>query len=229
MAAITKADLTRYQEELAGLLRQLAREVDLTCRAFNRNKKERAGGPKRAKGKADEREGTIFRWINEGLQAGMGEQDLAELLRIRSVLAFIKGVEEPVARLGECVQRKIERRVLYSDAAVREVNDLFGKARFLLHACGDAVQTGNPILKAHVVAGVEYVLAQMEGYSAAHQERLAGGRCTARARELYEHMSDAFGTILKHLKEIASHVPGEMELETWACPRARPRGEEAPG
>jgi hypothetical protein len=216
--AISKADLKRYQDELAGVLRDLGRQIELSCRAFNRNRKEPVTPEKPASTREVDREGTIFRWISEGLQEGLGEQELTELLRIRSVLAFVRGVEQPVTDLLACVDRKIDQRTLFSDAAVREANDLFAKGRFIMIACADAVQTGNPLLKAHVICGAEYVLQLVERYTRAHETRLAQGQCKPKASVEFTCMLTAFGTIHRYLKEVASHIPGEIELETWACP-----------
>ncbi len=218
MIAISRADLKRYQDELAGVLRDLARQIELSCRAFNRNRKEPVTPERPAGTREADHEGTIFRWISEGLQEGLGEQELTELLRIRSVLAFVRGVEQPVTDLIECVDQKIEQHTLFSDAAVREMNDLFAKGRFVMAACADAVQTGNPLLKAHVICGADYVLHLMERYGKAHEQRTARGECVGKAGQVFTRMLASFNTMLKHLKEIASHIPGEVELETWACP-----------
>ena len=228
MIAISKADLKRYQDELAGVLRDLARQVELSCRAFNRNRKEPVPPEKPPSAREVDREGTIFKWISEGLQEGLGEQELTELLRIRSVLAFVRGVEQPVTELIECVDKKIEQHTLFSDAAVREANDLFAKSRFVMAACADAIQTGNPLLKAHVICGGEHVLKLVDRYTKSHEQRAAGKEGAGRACLTFKCMLGSFQTMARHLKEIASHIPGEVELETWACPcgavAARPEG-----
>lgn len=224
MIAISKADLKRYQDELAGVLRDLERHIELSSRAFNRNRKETLAPEKPAVTREIDREGTIFRWISEGLQEGLGEQELTELLRIRSVLAFVRGVEQPVTELVECVEKKIGQRILFSDAAVREINDLFAKGRFVMTACADAVQTGNPLLKAHVICGADYILQLIDRSNRAHDERVANGQCSARASITFLCVLAAFRTMVRHLKEIASHIPGEVELETWACPSGKAIG-----
>jgi Na+/phosphate symporter len=223
VSAISKADLKQYQEALASALRQLSGQVQLACRALNRNKKEpataRAGKATEGTPADADRERTIFGWISEGLEQGLSEEDLAELLRLRSVLAFVRGVAQPVGQLTECVDKKIDQQALFSDAAVREANDLFSKSQFLLDCCADAVQTRNPLLKSHVLGGAEFVLDLVQRYTEAHQARRASGACSPQSAGIFVCMIEQFRMIVRYLKEIASHIPAEVELETWTCPR----------
>lgn len=213
---ISTADLKKYREELSAILKSLARRLDACCREFNTNRIENVAGAERVD--ATSREGTIFHWISEGLQGDLHENDIAELLRLRSVLAFIKGVQAPFEKLEACIGQKIERHVLFSDRAVREVNDLFRKSAFLMNACGDAVLTENPILKAHVLCGVGFVFKLLHNYAEDHERRLVEGVCTPRGSVCYLDMNASFRSMLHHVKEIAQHITVETEMETWACP-----------
>lgn len=171
-------------------------------------------------------ESALFRVISEGLRDGADEHELAELLRIRSVLAFIRGIEAPVQRLADKVEEKVDSHVLFSDAAVREINDLFRKTRFLVQMCADAVLTENALLKAHVLAGVAHVQRLLKAYQGQHQQRLASGICRPRASVLYLEMGDCFARILHHVREIVQHVVADVEVETWSCPPGAPSATE---
>ena len=223
--AISRADLRRYKAELSIILKRLRDRLETTCRVFNTNRKEPARGKDEGEGLA--RDKVIFRWISEGLRDQIADHDIAELLRLRSVLAFIKGIRAPMQKLRGTVHQKIDEHLLFSDRAVREINDLFRKSGFVMDACGDAVLTENPILKAHVICGVDYIFDLIESYADEHQQRLISGVCRPRPSVLYLDMNESFRTMLHRIKEIALHIPAEVEVETWVCP-PRPASEERP-
>lgn len=223
MATVNERDLKNYREEISEVLRQLPPRLESACRAFNLNRRQ---APPRTESPATndpEQELRLYKRISQGMQEGIDENAMAELLRLRSVLAFINGVAAPIDQLTKLVNLKIYKKLLFCDSCVRHINEMFRKTQFLTVACADAVLTGNPILKAHVICGSDHLLGEI-GSPIDHNNKREKCSCPPEAHELHDKIREQFQTILIRIKEIANHIPGPMLLESWACPAptARP-------
>ena len=228
MATVNERDLKNYRQEISEVLRQLPPRLEAALRSFNLNKKETTQPAVTTTSNDPAQELRIYRRISQGMQEGIDEQAMAELLRLRSVLAFINGVAAPIDQLTELVNQKIDKKRLFCDACVRDINELFRKTQFLTVACADAVLTGSPILKAHVICGSDHLLGEI-GYPPDSSNSRDKCDCAHKAHELHEKMRAQFHTILTRIKEIANHIPGPMLLESWACPAPAARFHRADG
>jgi Na+/phosphate symporter len=100
----------------------------------------------------------------------------------------------------------LKEHILFSDRAVKEVNDIFQEAMDLLESLPDLVQTKNKLLAQHIGEQVRSILKIANGYSEEHEERLIQGVCMPKSSPLYLGLLEALKGIITHILEVSGKV-----------------------
>jgi Na+/phosphate symporter len=111
-------------------------------------------------------------------------------------------MEAMVGRLTSMVKDHI----LFSDRAVKEVNDIFQEAMDLLESLPDLIQTKNKLLAQHIGEQVRSILKIANGYSEEHEERLIQGVCIPKSSPLYLGLIESLKGIITHTLEVGGKI-----------------------
>lgn len=111
-------------------------------------------------------------------------------------------MEAMVGRLTSMVKDHI----LFSDHAVKEVNDIFQVAMDLLENLPDLIQTKNKLLAQHIGEQVRSILKIANGYSEEHEERLIQGVCIPKSSPPYLGLIESLKGIITHTLEVSGKI-----------------------
>lgn len=99
-----------------------------------------------------------------------------------------------------------KEQILFSDRAVKEVNDIFQEAMDLLESLPDLIQTKNKLLAQHIGEQVRSILKIANGYSEEHEERLIQGVCMPKSSPLYLGLIESLKGIIAHTLEVSGKL-----------------------
>jgi Na+/phosphate symporter len=100
----------------------------------------------------------------------------------------------------------LKERILFSDRAVKEVNDIFQEAMDLLESLPTLIQTKNKLLAQHMGEQVRSILKIADGYSEEHEERLIQGVCMPRSSPLYLGLIESLKGVIAHTLEVIGKI-----------------------
>jgi Na+/phosphate symporter len=100
----------------------------------------------------------------------------------------------------------VRDQILFSDRAVKEVNDIFQEAMDLLESLPDLILTKNKLLAQHIGEQVRSILKIANGFSEEHEERLIQGVCMPKSSPLYLGFLESLKGIIAHILEVSGKI-----------------------
>jgi Na+/phosphate symporter len=100
----------------------------------------------------------------------------------------------------------VQERILFSDRAVKEINDIFQEAMDLLESLPDLILTQNKLLAQHIGEQVRSMFKIANGYSEEHEERLIQGVCTPKSSPIYLGILESLKGIIAHTLEVSGKI-----------------------
>jgi Na+/phosphate symporter len=104
------------------------------------------------------------------------------------------------------LKSKVQNRILFSDRAVKEINDIFQEAMDLLESLPDLILTQNKLLAQHMGEQVRSVFKIVNGYFEEHEERLIQGVCTPKSSPIYLGILESLKGIIAHILEVSGKI-----------------------
>ena len=104
------------------------------------------------------------------------------------------------------LKSKVQNRILFSDWAVKEINDIFQEAMDLLESLPDLILTQNKLLAQHIGEQVRSVFKIVNGYFEEHEERLIHGVCTPKSSPIYLGILESLKGIIAHTLEVSGKI-----------------------
>jgi len=90
----------------------------------------------------------------------------------------------------------VQDHLLFSDRAIKEVNDVFQEAMDLLESLPDLILTQNKLLGQHIGEQVRSILKIANGYAEEHEERLIQGVCMPKSAPIYLGLLESLKAII---------------------------------
>jgi Na+/phosphate symporter len=116
-------------------------------------------------------------------------------------------------RMGHHMEVMVERlksmvrdHILFSDRAVKEVNDIFQEAMDLLENLPDLVRTRNKMLAQHIGEQVRSILKIANGHSEEHEDRLIQGVCMPKSAPIYLGLLESLKGIIANTLEVSGKI-----------------------
>lgn len=106
----------------------------------------------------------------------------------------------------ERLKTMLKEHILFSDRAVKEVNDIFQEAMDLLESLPDLIQTRNKLLAQHIGEQVRSILKIANGFSEEHEERLIQGVCMPKSSPLYLGLLESLKGIISNILEVSGKI-----------------------
>ena len=111
-------------------------------------------------------------------------------------------IEGILGRLGV----KSQNHILFSDQAVKEVNDVFQEAMKLLENLPNLITTENKLLAQRIGEEGRAILKIANGYSEVHEERLIQGICVPKSSPIYLGMIESLKGVIVHILEVSGKI-----------------------
>lgn len=100
----------------------------------------------------------------------------------------------------------VHDHILFSDRALKEVNEIFQEAMTLLESLPDLIQTQNKLLAQHIGEQVRSVFKIANGYSEEHEERLIQGICMPKSSPTYLGILESLKGVIAHTLEVSGKI-----------------------
>jgi Na+/phosphate symporter len=101
---------------------------------------------------------------------------------------------------------KSQNHILFSDRAVKEVNDVFQEAMRLLGNLPDLILTQNKLLAQRIGEEGRSMFKIANGYSEEHEERLIQGICVPKSSPIYLGIIESLKGIIAHVLEVSGKI-----------------------
>ena len=148
--------------------------------------------------------------ITEGLvQAARGsskKQDKANAVIYADVTGDLELVGDYCKDILERVQIKIEEKLLFSEEAVGEYENLYRKTEEALQEIVNALNKDDLALVKEVFKHDEHIDNLVDEYRSRHNQRMIDGICSPMACNMFLNMLDFTAAIYYHAKKIARNL-----------------------
>lgn len=104
------------------------------------------------------------------------------------------------------LKAKSEKHILFSDRAVKEVNDVFQEAMRLLGILPDLITTQNKLLAQRIGEEARSIFKIANGYSEEHEERLIQGICVPKSSTTYLGILESLKGVIVHTLEVSGKI-----------------------
>ena len=106
----------------------------------------------------------------------------------------------------ERVRGKSENHILFSDGAVKEVNDIFQEAMRLLEYLPNLITTENKLLGQRIGEEGKSVFEIVNTYSEEHEERLIQGICEPKHSPVYLGILESLKGVMVHTLAVSGKI-----------------------
>jgi Na+/phosphate symporter len=104
------------------------------------------------------------------------------------------------------VRGKSENHILFSDQAVKEVNDIFQESMKLLEKLSSLITSQDKLLAQRIGEGGRAMLEIANGYSDGHEERLIEGICAPEHSRIYLGIIESLKGVIVHTLEVSGKI-----------------------
>ena len=104
------------------------------------------------------------------------------------------------------LKSKVQNRILFSDRAVKEINDVFQEAMDILENLPDLILTQNKLFAQRIEEKGKSVFKIAKGYSEEHEERLIQGICVPKSSPIYLGILECLKGVIGHSLEVNSKI-----------------------
>jgi Na+/phosphate symporter len=104
------------------------------------------------------------------------------------------------------LKAKSQNHILFSDQAVKEVNDVFQEAMRLLRSLPDLITTGNKALAQRIGEEARSMFKIANSYSEDHEERLIQGICVPKHSPIYLGIIESLKGVMVHTLEVSGKI-----------------------
>ncbi len=101
---------------------------------------------------------------------------------------------------------KSQSHILFSDQAVKEVNDVFQEAMRLLENLPNLVTTRDKFLAQRIGEEGRVMLKIANGFSEIHEERLIQGICVPKSSPIYLGIIESLKGVIVHILEVSGKI-----------------------
>jgi Na+/phosphate symporter len=104
------------------------------------------------------------------------------------------------------LKAKSENHILFSDRAVKEVNDVFQEAMRLLENLPNLIATQDKLLAHQIGEEGRSMFKIANGYSEGHEERLLQGICVPKSSPIYLGILESLKGVIVHTAEVSGKI-----------------------
>ena len=106
----------------------------------------------------------------------------------------------------ERLRAMVHGQIIFSDRALKEVNDVFQEAMVLLESLPDLILTQKKSLAQHIGEQVRSVFKIANGFSEEHEERLIQGICMPKSSPMYLGILESLKGVIAHTLEVSGKI-----------------------
>ena len=139
-------------------------------------------------------------------RASGSPQDKNQVTIYADVVGDLELIGDYCKDILERVQIKIEEKLLFSDEAVKEYGELYGKTEEALEEIVCDLDRDNPEIVRAVLKKEEQIDNLVDEYRRRHDQRLINGICSPIACNMFLNMLDFTAAVYHHTNKIAKRL-----------------------
>lgn len=139
-------------------------------------------------------------------RATSSKSEKSQAIILADVVGDLEMIGDYCKDILERVQIKIEEKLLFSDEAVKEYEDLYHKTEDALNQVVCALERNSLGLAKEVLKSEKHIDSLVEEYRKRHDQRLIDGICSPIACNMFLNMLDFTAQIFHHTKTIANNL-----------------------
>ncbi|MBN1913708.1 MAG: hypothetical protein JW788_04840 [Candidatus Omnitrophica bacterium] len=137
---------------------------------------------------------------------GASKEEKAAIPAYADIIGDLELIGDYCKDILERVQIKIEEKLLFSDDAVSEYNELYLKATELLENISLALDKDHLLLSKKALKEKDKIYDLVDEYRARHNQRLIQGICSPFACNMFLNMLDFTAAVYSHALKIAKSL-----------------------
>lgn len=192
------------EERLIQICRSEIKMLELTFEGFRTLKEKSIQEADQVKEEIQKHSSELTKFL---IQKGLSHERGREW--VKPYLSMASGFDRMAYHMEGMVDRlraMVREQILFSDRAVKEVNDIFQEAMDLLESLPDLIQTKNKLLAQHIGEQVRSILKIANGFSEEHEERLIQGVCMPKSSPIYLGLLESLKGIIAHILEVSGKI-----------------------
>lgn len=196
--------------DLASIKEKTARMAELTLamwhdthQAFMEHSIDVLSGVLEEEGRLNDLEKEITSAIAEFGRYCVNKKDKLQASVYADVVGDLELIGDYCKDILERVQIKIEEKLLFSDEAVREYEELYSRTEEAIAEVARVLDTGDPSSLSRVLKNEGHIDRLVDEYRSRHTRRLMDGVCNPLAGNMFLNMLDFTAAVYYHAKKIA--------------------------
>jgi Na+/phosphate symporter len=141
------------------------------------------------------------------LDVGQGTE--LEVINVAASKGFISRLEKIVYnlfRLINILRDRINKRILFSEKAARELEYLIGSIKYISCCLKDVLVTRNDVLIKYIIDTANAIENTTDNFAAEHEERLLSGVCHPQSSAVFIDLLNAIKENSYHFKEMGRQI-----------------------
>jgi len=133
-------------------------------------------------------------------------EEKARVIAYADIAADFELIGDYCKDILERIQIKIEEKLLFSEDAVKEYQELYNKTKDALEEVVFVLEKDNLALIKEVLREEEHIDGLVDKYRQHHNQRILAGACTPMSCNMFLNMLDFTAAIYYHIKKIAKSL-----------------------
>jgi Na+/phosphate symporter len=191
-------------EKMSLVCQTLTKMLELSFHGFRKLSEESFAKVEEARKEVQQQSAELVNFIvSKSSSPGLGKEWAKPYLSMASSLdRMAYNIEGIMDRLKAMTRDQ----VLFSDRAIREVNDVFQKAMDLQESLPDLILSQDKHVAQQIGEQVRSVFKIANGFSEEHEERLIQGICMPKSSPMYLGILESLKGIFAHILEVSGKI-----------------------
>jgi Na+/phosphate symporter len=192
------------EEKTVQVCQSLIKMLELAFQGFRKLTEESLNKVEEAKKEVEHGSTELRNLIISKSSAGEKGKEL--LKPYLSIASSFDRMTHNIEGIVERLRAMVHGRIIFSDRALREVNDIFQEAMTLLESLPHLILTQKKSLAQHIGEQVRSVFKIANGFSEEHEERLIQGICMPKSSPMYLGILESLKGIIAHTLEVSGKI-----------------------
>ena len=196
-------DLTSIKKEIVGMSALALKMWRSTNDAFMQHDLDILAGVLDDENKLNQLEKQITEELVDLSRESKDEAEKEEALIYVDVVGDLELIGDYCKDILERVEIKIEEKLMFSEEAVKEYEELYKKTEVALDEVAMALEKNNFYILKEVLKKQEHIDTLVDEYRKKHNQRMVQGLCTPMSCNMFLNMLDFTAAVYYHAKKIA--------------------------
>lgn len=193
------------EERLIHVCQTEAKMLELIFRGFRTLKEEAIEEAEQVREEIRRGLADLTGWLIEK-GSTLSEEERGGVKPYLSLISLFERMVYNMEGMIDRLRKMLREHILFSDRAVKEVNEVFQVAMDLLENLPDLIRTRNKFLAQHIGEQVRSILKIANGFSEDHEERLIQGICMPKSSPIYLGLLESLKGIIIHTLEVSGKI-----------------------